>query len=316
MTLASLLDHDEAKWVLERTITTNRGELAVYGDSSGTSRPMVVKREPTWTSRDSAGLARTVHACRLHALAHGDPPFVPALRGWGDDPPYVAIDLIDGTNLNATLADELAGLRADDATSMAIASTRAMAQLVARFHQAMTELDAASWDLPSKSGTTEETGAALRLIGLLRGPRHLERAFRVRSIDDPGPHNTVVDTNGGLWLIDLPADAQDVMVERDVARLISRVVASIHRPSSSRWIPYHPVVDAVIEGYQTIRAPEGRSVDRSLVYACLAADAALKVVFTRRRLPPGTRLECFVRESYATVTLATRALWLRVRGSR
>lgn len=154
---------------------------------------------------------------------------------------------------------------------------------------------------------------SIRLIAMLRGTRGVARSERVRSIDDPGPHNTVLGEDERLWLIDLPADFQNVMVERDIARLSSRVVGAIHRHSKLIWVSYHPIVDAAIEGYERIGSPEARPIDRSLVYACLASDAAKKVALTRRRLPPGTRLECFVRESVAATSLGARAIWFRFR---
>lgn len=312
VTVSVLLSRSAATLSLVRSVETNSGALALYADETSSLPEMVIKNVPSWTATHASGLARTLDACRLHSEAVGARPFVATLHGWGDDPVFIATGWIEGENLNHRMADELAGLTAATATAKCRDTTTAAAALVARFHRAMADSSPDDWGIPPSASGGIETGMAARLISALRGSRGIDRSERVRSIDDPGPHNTILDANNDLWLIDLPADFQEVMVERDIARLVSRVVGAIHRASTSRWVPYHPVVDAVIAGYERDASPSTRRIDRSLVYACLAADAAVKVALTRRRLPPGTRLECFFRESFAALTLGGRALRLRI----
>ena len=298
-----------------KTVTTNSGELTLHDRAAADQPAVVVKRVPDWTAAHARGLAFTLEACRRHAESTGNPSFAAQLYGWGDEPVYLATAWIDGDNVNHRMAHELAGLGPKAAVASSVETASGSAELVARYHCAMAACDLHPWELPKKSASAEEAGMAIRLIGLLRGSRGVSRSERVRSIDDPGPHNTIVGSDGELRLIDLPADFQITMVERDLARLASRLVGAIHRHSRSRWVPYRPIVEAVIEGYERVGSPGRRPIDRSLVYSCLAADAAIKVALTRRRLEPGTRLECFVRESAATVVLSARSLLLRARHS-
>ncbi len=307
-------------WHLDQTVATPNGELAVYRSTTGNEPPLVIKQCPEWTADHVRGLSLTLEVCRRHGQETGIAPFVAAPRGWGGDPVFLCTEWVEGTDMRTWYADTFASLPVAEAVAQSQRVSGQLAGLVAHYHQAMADADPAERGLPLKATTMEESGMAVRLIRVLRGSRGLARAERVRSIDDPGAHNTVVTADGALWLIDLPAHLQMVTLERDIARLASRMVGAVQKHSNSLWLPrmghYRGIVDAVVEGYEAVGSPEGRPVDVSLVYACLTADAVLKVARTRGRRVPGTRLEAFVRESLAAIALAGRTLRLRVAPGR
>lgn len=288
-------------WTKTKTRVTNRGELTIFEPIGPDGTTLVVKKCPGWNESQVRQLVTTTSLCSEFAQKHGVPAFVAALLSWGVDPDYVCSEWIAGTSVEEWLGDELRGLSSSAAVTRTLDIASAMAGLVAHFH-------AATADHTSHNARIARSRSD-RVVETLAGPRAVQSSRRVRSIDDPGPHNTIRDAHGDLWLIDLPADEELVLVERDLARLVSRIVGSIHRHSTATWVPYQPVVEAVIAGYVRNGASD---VNRALVSACLATDAATKVALTRRRLPPGTRLECFVRESAAAVTLTASALRARL----
>jgi len=315
--LDELLGQLADEWTLQKTLTSTNCELALYEPAFNAGVPLVIKQCPGWTADHVRGLSLTLEACRLHAEVAGIDSFVAASRSWGEDPVYLSTDWVDGTDMRHWFAATFADLPLDDAVGRSMEACARVAGLMAHYHQAMADFDLADSGVPQKSATVEESGSAVRLIRILRGRPGVDRSERVRSIDDPGPHNTVVGHNGELWLIDLPAHLQVVMLERDIARLASRLVGAVQKHSNSVWVPrmrhYRGVVDAVVDGYEKVGSPRERSIDLSLVYACLTLDAMLKVAHTRVRRAPGRRLEPFVRESLAVVGLTARTLWLRVR---
>ena len=317
VSLDELLGQLADAWTLQKTLTTTNGELALYQPAGSAGVPLVIKQCPEWTADHVRGLALTLEACRLHAEVADIDSFVAAPRSWGEDPVYLCTDWVDGTDMRHWFAAAFADLPPDDAVARSMEASARVGGLIAHYHQAMADLHLADSGVPEKSATMEESGSAVRLIRVLRGRRGADRSERVRSIDDPGPHNTVVGHNGELWLIDLPAHLQVVMLERDIARLASRLVGAVQKHSNSVWVPrmrhYRGVVDAVVDGYEKVGSPRERPIDLSLVYACLALDAMLKVAHTRGRRAPGRRLEPFVRESLAVLGLTARTLWLRAR---
>jgi hypothetical protein len=286
----------DRNWIRGNTRTTNRGELTTFEPSTAGGVRLVVKRCPGWTGAQVVRLVSTVSICREYAQSCGLAPFVAAVRAWGHDPDYVCSEWVEGVSVDDWMAEECEGLPSSQAVARSLEIAAGMAELMAHFHEAMAD----------------EVTAAGDDAGALVGRRALADSVRVYSIEDPGPHNTVLGRDGTLWLIDLPADARVVPVERDIARLVSRIVGAVHRHADAVWVPYRPIADAVDLGYRRA-GPPGVRIDRSLVYAALASDAAVKAVFTRRRLPPGTRLECLIRESAAAVTLGARALGSRLR---
>lgn len=304
----SLIDFEAelaAGWVKAKTRATNRGDLTLFEPIADGGTTLVVKTCPGWDQAQVRRLVATTTACCRHAQSHGVPPFVATATSWGVNPDYVCSEWIAGTSVEEWLAEELRDLSSSAAVKRTLGFASAMAELMAHFHAATSEhTNPEARHVGSKSD---------RVVELLAGPSAVQSARRVRTIDDPGPHNTIRDPSGQLWLIDLPADDEVVVLERDLARLISRIVGSVHRHSTATWVQYSPVVEAVIAGYRGSIAGDVE-VNRSVIYACLAADAGTKAVLTRRRLPPGTRLECFVRESAAAVVLSASAL--RVRLSR
>ena len=315
--LDALLGQLADEWTLQKTLTTTNCELALYEPAFNAGVPLVIKQCPGWTADHVRGLSLTLEACRLHAEVAGIDSFVAASRSWGEDPVYLCTDWVDGTQMRHWFAATFADLPPDDAEARSLEASTRVGGLMAHYHQAMADFDLADRGAPQKTATLEESGSAVRLIRILRGRQGVRRSERVRSIDDPGPHNTVVGPNGGLWLIDLPAHLQVVMLERDVARLASRLVGAVQVYSNSFWMPrirhYRGIVDAVVDGYEKVGSPSRRSIDLPLVYACLTTDALLKVALTRARRSSGTRLEAFVRESLAVVGLTARTLWLRAR---
>jgi len=320
MPLDELLGQLADDWTLQKTLITTNGELAVYGRACNSSVALVIKQCPSWTPDHVRGLSLTHKACRLYAEAEGIHPFVAASRSWGEDPVYLCTDWVDGTDMRQWFAAIFAELPPDDALARSLVVSARLAGIVAHYHRAMADSEPAWTGVPQKLATREESGSAVRLIRMLRGGRAVDRSERVRSIDDPGAHNTVVGLDGELWLIDLPAHVSVVTPERDVARLASRLVGAIQRHSNSLWVPrmrhYRSVVDAVVDGYVSVGSPGQQPVDLPLVYACLTSDAVLKVARTRGRRAPGRRLEAFVRESLAAVGLTARTLWLRARPRR
>ncbi len=297
-------------WHERGTSRTNRGELTIFEHVNDDTSRLVVKRCPTWTADEVRRLAATMSTCRSHAAARDLRPHVPHLESWGIDPPYLCTAWVDGSSVDEWMAMELADLPARDAVERTIDLAIGMGELMAWFHRAMEA------EVETIAGRRDAARSASGMItGALAGKGAHGFRTRVYSIEDPGPHNTIRDEAGHLWLIDLPAEARTVTVEQDIARLASRVVGAIHRHSNARWVPYRPTVDAVIDGYRRGSTRED-DVDRTLVFACLSSDAAIKAALTRRRLPPGTRLECLVRESAGAVTLGGAALRERLRGGR
>ena len=281
---------------------------------------LVIKQSPAWMVDHVRGLSLTLEACRLYAEVAGIDPFVAASRSWGENPVYLCTDWVEGTDMRHWFAATFADLPPDDAVARSFDVSTRLAGLLAHYHKAMADWDPADSGVPQKSATIEESGSAFQLIRILRGRRGVDRSERVRSISDPGAHNTVVGPNGELWLIDLPAHLQVVTLERDIARLATRLLGAVQRHSNSLWVPrmrqYRGMVDAVVEGYERVGSPSQQPIDLSLVYACFTTDAVLKVARTRGRRAPGRRLEAFVRESLAVAGLTARTLWLRARPRR
>jgi hypothetical protein len=320
LSLDELLGQLADGWTLQKTLTTRTGELAVYEPAGNAGIPVVIKQCPRWTADHVRGLFLTLEACRLHAEVAGIDAFVGAARSWGEDPVYLCTDWVDGADMRHWFAATFDDLPPDDAVARSFDVSTRLAEMLAHYHEAMADWDPAGSGVPQKSATIGESGSAFQLVRILRGRRGVDRSERVRSIADPGAHNTVVGPNGELWLIDLPANLQVVTVERDIARLATRLLGSIQRHSKSLWVPrmlhYRGVVDAVVEGYERVGSPSRRPIDLSLVYAYFTTEAVLKVAHPRGRRAPGRRLEAFARGSLAVVRLTARTLWLRARPRR
>ncbi len=278
---------------------------------------LMIKQSPQWGADHARGMWVTLSMLRAYADRTGLSSFAAAPRHWGADPAYICVDWVEGDDLVAWFEKTFVEGEPNEAFRQSLDMSRRYASLLAHYHQAMSDMDMLAGVIPKKSKTIKQSGLAIRLIAMLRGKKGVRQSECVRSIDDPGPHNAVEAPDGSLWLIDLPAHFEVVMVERDIARLASRQVGAVRKFTASSWIPrlahYRRIVDTVIDGYERIGSPQGKPVDRALVYACLATDTALKTVRTRRRLAPGERLEGFVRELLATVLLSAGALWLRFR---
>lgn len=302
---------------VSRSFSTKTGTVDLIHPTEPDGPSLMIKQSPQWDAGHTRGMWFTLELLRSHADQTGLAPFAAAPRHWGSDPAYVCVDWVEGKDLVAWFEKTFAECELNEAFRRSLEISRRYASLLAHYHRAMSDMDMLADVIPRKSKTTEQAGLAVRLIAMLRGKKGVRQSERVRSIDDPGPHNAVEAPDGALWLIDLPAHLESVMVERDMARLASRQVGAVQKNTDALWIPrlkhYRRIMDAVINGYESVGSPQDKPVDRALLYACLAADAALKTARTRRRRKPGTRLEAFVRELLAAVLLGIGALWLRFR---
>ena len=311
------LDALRARFSVSRSFSTRTGTVDLMHPTAPEEPALMIKQSPQWGADHVRGMWLTLDLLRSYAERAGLTPFAATPRNWGADPAYVCVDWVEGSDVSAWFAQTFADCEPSEAFARSLEISRRYASLLAHYHHAMSDMEMLADVIPRKSKTIEQAGLAVRMIALLRGGKGVRRSERVRSIDDPGPHNAVEAPDGALWLIDLPAHFESVMVERDIARLASRQVGAVRQHTASSWVPrlrhYRRIVDAVVDGYESVGSPESRPVDLALVYACLAADAALKTARTRRRLAPGARLEAFVRELLATVLLGVGALWLRFR---
>ncbi|MGI9452466.1 MAG: hypothetical protein ACR2QH_17775 [Geminicoccaceae bacterium] len=306
---------------VRRSFSTRTGTIDLIRPTESEGPPLMIKQSPQWSAAHTRGMWITLELLRSHADQTGLAPFAATPHNWGSDPAYICVDWVEGKDLTVWFAKTFADCELNEAFRRSLEMSSRYASLLAHYHRAMSDTEMLEGVIPKKAETIEQAGLAVFMIAMLRGNKGVRQSERVRSICDPGPHNAIEAPDGSLWLIDLPAHLETVMVERDIARLVGRQVGAVRKFTTS-WIPrlghYRRIVDAVIDGYESVGSPKNRLVvDRALVYACLATDAALKTARTFRRLAPGAKLgaklEAFVRELLATILLGAGALWLRFR---
>lgn len=304
-------------WVKSKSFSTKTGTVDLFRPTTSDESPLMIKQSPRWGAAHARGMWMTLAVLRSYADRTGLAPFAAAPRHWGSDPAYICSDWVEGRDMTSWFAATYETCEPGEAFRRSLEMSRRYASLLAHYHHAMSDMEMLADEIPRKSKTIEQAGFGVRIVAMLRGGRGVSQAERVRSIDDPGPHNSVEAPDGSLWLIDLPAHFHSVMVERDIARFVSRQVGAVRKHARSSWFPrlwhYRRIANAVVDGYESVGSPGSTSLDLPLVYACLAADAAVKTARTRKRLAPGVRLEAFVREALAMSFLGIGALWLRVR---
>lgn len=307
----------DARCAESKSMTTRTGTVDLFRPQGNEEAPLMIKRSPKWDAAHAQGMWITLELLRLYTARVGLKPFAATPHSWGSDPAYVCADWVEGKEMRTWFSETFVGCEPGVAFLRAIEISSHYAPLLAHYHHAMSDTEMLIDVIPRKANAIEQTGLSQYLIKLLRGGKAVEQSERVRSIDDPGPHNTVEAPDGSLWMIDLPAHFILVIIERDIARFASRQAGAVRKYSNTLWIPrlahYRRIVDAVVEGYESVGSPKNRPLDLPLVYACLGVDAALKAARTHRRLPPGTRLEAFVYESLTAVLLSIVALWMRFR---
>jgi hypothetical protein len=180
------------------------------------------------------------------------------------------------------------------------------ARTLARFHLAQGPQDA-----PAARGEHP-------VFRVLASAAARSRVRWVSAIEDPGPHNAMVDAGGQVWLVDLPTRPVVTFVEHDLGMLATRLVAALQRGSGSRYVPrlghYRKVIDAVVDGYRA-EAGDEIPIDRSLVVAQVAANAVTRAVRTKDK-PLNWRIESTCREGLASVALVVGALAGRFRPAR
>ena len=298
-----------------KSMITRTGTVDLFRLQENEGPPLMIKQSPKWSATHARGMWITLELLRLYTARTGLNPFAATPHNWGSDPAYVCAGWVEGKEMRTWFSETFADCEPGVAFLRAIEISGRYAPLLAHYHHAMSDTEMLIDVIPRKAKAIEQTGLSQRLIKLLRGGKAVERSERVRSIDDPGPHNTVEAPDGSLWMIDLPAHFILVIVERDIARFASRQAGAVRKYSNTSWIPrlahYRRIVDAVVDGYESVGSPKSRPLDLPLVYACLGVDAALKAARTHRRLPQGARLEAFVYEFLTAILLSIVALWLR-----
>jgi hypothetical protein len=249
--LDELIDELAAERVLERTWSSRRGDLRLY--RSGADDAVVVKRLPPHQG-PMAPIACDVMARCLRASAD-DPrgSVMPEPVAWGDDPPYLAYQWVEGQPLDSLITGASAEA-APDVPAMASAAAAA----VARFH------------------------------GAFPVARGIGGSMTVRSLWDPGPHNTVIGSEGTVRLIDPPGFIEEVAPEHDVAVLVHHLSWSTQR--SGRAMAPGPLLDAAADGYRREAGPDGppldrRRLDHELARATFARLRARTRKIVGRRLP-------------------------------
>ena len=205
-------------------------------------------------------------------------PIRPGLEILGADPSYLCTEWIPGEGLEAWGLSQFTHLPHAQAARSVLGMYAAVGELLARYHEA--QRDARTSRIVRKPTPRRPSIAAI-VRRVLAGNNLLGQARRVRSIDDPGSHNVVVDCDGTPWLIDLPADYVEVIIEQDVARLTRRLAGAYRRALGERGGPrrrhYKPVMAAVVAGYES-RSDGAALKNRTVLYACLASDTTVNTL--------------------------------------
>ncbi len=263
--LAALKPEYSEIWVRARAGATVRCFRHPHG-----ARPSIVVKELTAHEEDPAEMAVTHLMLEADASAGNRPMVAPKLVAYGDDPPFVAYEFIEGRLLKdmiVTATDGSTSVHRERLIDLARRSGAAMA----RFHGAFGP--------PGPQDRADDRLSESRLASrslTLGGVKSPDLSAWVRSMIDPGPHNLVVDLDDQVLIIDLPAaavfrprEAELGMLAQRFGRLVRRSARLSQRPTRGAA---RRIASAVVDGYQReYRGP----LERSLVEVYIGVSSAL-----------------------------------------
>jgi hypothetical protein len=265
--------------VVTRRIERGPSEVLFLADASDPATVTTVVKTQRGVPAPGSD-AHTLH--RLHetlADSAGDRsgrPVAPRPVGWGRDPDLFAYEYSEGVpvkeRIEALAPDGPSDASAWPAELSQIA--RASGVLLAGFHRALRS------DRPRALATGRLHQTCRRAtVGSVEVP-----SDPVRSLCDSGPHNLIIDSDGGVQLIDLPTDERWTFAEFDVGvlahRLARRAAIAFRSPASAgdaHRVFTWPLSDAYEDA-------GGATPDRAEV---LASFAASSFVFAKRSLTIG-----------------------------
>lgn len=280
---------------VEREWRSRTASLTLYRSvQSGSAQSLLVKQAEGWDAPMAEYAYTTLRSLRSHAHSKGHPHFVPRPFSWGRLPAYVCFEWVQGTLLADLISENLEGSPARFHTWVSDTG-KALGRVLSCYHS--TFLASAP---PGVVSTNSLEGGAARIARFVSGDGGT-LGLPVRSLGDGGPHNVIVDDDGQIWLIDLPAGHDTATAQWDIARLALRLVRTAERAMGKGWLPdtelQRDLLAAIVAGYEanvSIGATSPES--RSLIHAYQVSEALVRLLNSLKNLPP--RLQEAFREAW------------------
>jgi hypothetical protein len=248
--LDALIEDLEAERALERAWSSRRGDLRLY--RAGPGDAIVVKTLPPHQGPMAPIACEVMVRCLESSADDPRGSVMPEPVAWGDDPAYLAYRWVEGRSFDSVITGTAT---ADDPDLPTLAAMAGAA--IARFHRAFPSAPG-----PGGSGT-------------------------VRSLWDPGPHNTVIGPDATVRLIDPPGFVEQVAPEHDVAVLVHHLSWSAQR--GGRPVTPARLLESAADGYRAEAGPDGPPLDRRRLEHALARATFARLRARLRKLA-GRRL--------------------------